>query len=327
MKTVSIIIPVYNVEAYLRPCVDSLRSQTYADLEVILVDDGSKDESGRICDEYARCDARVVVIHQQNAGAANAKNAGLDRATGDYIAFMDSDDYAEQNWIETMVVAAERTDADVVECDFDKVYLNRSEIVNGYGEECLYTAEEYLGQYLANWTSSLFCNKLFRRELLSDVRFRRERRCIDDEFFTYKALTGAKKIIRIPDVLYHYRQRASSAVSSAKNRIQITDDSLEILIERYRWIGKHFPKLTKVYLAHDVDIMFYFAQDFDFTEETIKKFRRTARFYLWQSILRRSDKVTLLYSFRLQTIKLSAAPKDDNSCKSSEVNTNQEYFL
>lgn len=323
MKTVSIILPVYNVEKYLRECVDSLLCQTYSKLEIVLVDDGSTDESGRICDRYVQQDPRVVVIHQANAGAANAKNAGLDWATGDYITFMDSDDYAEFNWIARMVEVTERYGADVVECDFDKVYRNRSEVANQYKENSVYTAEEYLAQYLGNWTCSLFWNKLFRRELLSDVRFRRERRCIDDEFFTYKAVTGANRIVRITDVLYHYRQRASSAVASTRNRLQITDDALEILIERYRWISRFFPRLRKVYLRHDVDIMLCFARDFIFTEETVKKFRETASFFLKESILHWCGRVTLIYALRLQRIKLR---RDRSAGNESEQTDTSEYF-
>lgn len=326
MKKVSIILPVYNVAAYLGQCVDSLLAQTYPELEIILVDDGSKDESGRICDQYAQADPRVIVIHQQNAGAANAKNAGLDCATGEYITFMDSDDYAELNWIETMVEASERTGADVVECDFDKIYVNRSQAVNNYKTECLYTAEEYLEQYLGNWTCSLFWNKLFRGELLTDVRFRRERRCIDDEFFTYKAVGGANQIVRIANVLYHYRQRASSAVSSTKNRLQIADDALEILIERYQWISRRFPKLRKGYLEHDVGIMFYFAAEFDFTPETIKKFKKIARYYLKESLLCGVPVRTLLSSLRLQAIKLRAKTADDVSATSGTSDDTKDYF-
>ena len=102
-ELISIIVPVYGVERYLSECVDSLLSQTHRNLEVILVDDGSPDNCGAICDRYATSDRRVKVIHQVNAGAANAKNAGLDIASGDYIAFMDSDDWAEVDWIETML--------------------------------------------------------------------------------------------------------------------------------------------------------------------------------------------------------------------------------
>lgn len=323
MKKVSIILPVYNVAAYLHQCVDSLLSQTYTDLEIILVDDGSKDESGSICDQYAHNDHRVVVIHQENAGAANAKNAGLDRASGVFITFMDSDDYAEPNWIETMLEALERTGADVVECDFDKIYVNRSEIANNYEQEWLYTAEEYLGQYLNNWTCSLFWNKLFRAELVRDVRFRRERRCIDDEFFTYKAVGSATKIVRIADVLYHYRQRASSAVSSAKNRLQIADDALEILVERYRWVGKRFPNLYRVYLAHDVDAMLCFVREFEFTKETMKKFRKIARFYLKECVLHGRDKVTWLGAVRLQVIKLQEKQKRADT---ETVNNQGDFF-
>ena len=301
MGKISIIVPVYNVELYLPQCIESLIKQSYPNLEILLVDDGSTDNSGKICDEYALKDSRIRVFHQSNAGAASAKNVGLDHATGDYIAFIDSDDYVELNWIETLVSAAEKHQADIVEYDFDKIFTGRSELVNHYPDRHkLFSSEEYLAQYLFNWTCSLFWNKLFKTSLIGDIRFRKERRCIDDEFFTYKVISNAEKIVRINDVLYHYRQRASSAVSSLKNRRQITDDSLEILIERYQWIKERFPKLTKTYLKHDIDIMFYFARDFDFTKDTVQKFQRTARFYLLQSIRHYPGRVTLLYILRLQ---------------------------
>ena len=323
MKTVSIIIPVYNVAAYLPQCLESVLSQTYPALEVILVDDGSKDDSGSICDRCAQQDARVTVIHQTNAGAANAKNAGLDRATGDFITFIDSDDYVERNWIENLMKAADQYGADVVEYDFDRVYPNRSEVVNGYRESSVYTAEEYLRQYLDHWTCSLFWNKLFRSSLVAQVRFRKERRCIDDEFFTYKVVSGAQKVVRIPEVLYHYRQRASSAVSSEKNSLQITDDALEILIERYQWIRNRFPALCKIYLKHDVEILFYFAADLLFQRETMKKFRKIARFYFKEAILRRGGKTLLLYVLRLQTVKLC---QDAAHVAQVQFRTEEEYF-
>lgn len=303
MEKVSIIIPVYNVEHYLHQCVDSLTAQSYKNLEIILVDDGSTDQSGGICDGYAASDARVRVIHQVNAGAANAKNAGLDHATGDYITFLDSDDYVEPDWIERLVSAAQEHHADVVQCCFDKVFTDHTEPGHAYPGECtLFTAEEYLAQYPENWISSLFWNKLFRSTLVQPVRFRKERRCIDDEFFTYKAVTPAARIVWIPHVLYHYRQRASGAVSSARNRKQITDDALEILIERYEWMRRYFPRIAGIYLKHDVDIMFYFARDFDYTEETVRKFRKTARYYLCRCLLHFPGRITLQYALMLQLV-------------------------
>ena len=283
-KTVSIVIPVYNVEQYLRACLDSIAEQTYSDLEVILVDDGSTDQSGMICDLYASKDPRFRVIHQSNAGAANAKNTGLDAVSGNYVTFIDSDDWVEPDWIETMLTALESTDADVAECDFKKEFMGYSEPGNDTYITGDYTAEEYLSFYLDNWTCSLFWNKLFRTELTRNVRFRRERRCIDDEFFTYKVLSGASRIVRVRKQLYHYRQRISSAVSSEKNRLQITDDALEVLIERYEWVSERFPELKRIYLRHDVGILFYFADAFVFSDRTIQKFRSITNYYFKESI-------------------------------------------
>lgn len=318
---VSIIIPVYNVETYLPECLDSVLRQSYVNWEAILVDDGSTDGSGRICDDYAGRDSRFRVIHQTNAGAANAKNTGLDQVTGAYVAFLDSDDWVEPDWLETLVGTAKEQCSDVVECDFRKEYVGRWEIANGW-EETTFTAESYLAQYLSNWTCSLFWNKLYRADLLKDIRFRRERRCIDDEFFTYKVVSGAGKIARINRVLYHYRQRSSSAVYNRKNRLQKTDDALEILIERYQWICQRFPNLRSVYMKHDVEILFFFADSFDFAQEMVEKFRRVARFYLKESIFRYCGRVNLLYALRLQRIpttqllqeKEFLVPADRNEC-------------
>lgn len=281
MDKVSIIIPVYNVQRYLPECLDSIRKQSLENWEAILVDDGSTDSSGSICDEYARLDSRFVVVHQSNSGAACAKNTGLDKVTGNYVAFVDSDDYVDPDWLQIVVSTAVNYHADVVEFDFDKVYRTEKERVNSFAEFAEFTAESYLDQYVRIWTSSLFWNKLFRSDIVRNVRFKNERRCIDDEFFTYKVLTSAGRIVRISDVLYHYRQRATSAVYSSKNQHQIAADSLDVLVERYEWICKHFPKLRRTYLEHDVQVLFYFAA-FSHTQETVKKFRKISQYYLRQ---------------------------------------------
>lgn len=306
MPKVSIIVPVYNVSAYLAECLDSIHGQTLQDWEAILVDDGSTDTSGTICDDYAARDSRFRVIRKENGGAASAKNAGLDLATGQYIAFIDSDDLVEENWLQILVDTVQSQNAQIVECRFDRLYTDGSQPVSfGWDQLGAISAEEYLNHYLGEWTCSLFWLKLFQAELLRDIRFRRERRCIDDEFFTYKAIAGAEKIVRIDNVLYHYRQRMSSAVQSEKNRRQITDDSLEILIERYQWVSERYPSLRKIYLRHDVEIMFYFAADFLFCNETVKKFRKVAAFYLGQCFLHFPGRVTMLYALRLLFMKKS----------------------
>lgn len=302
MDTISIVVPIYNVRPYLEECLDSICKQSYENWEAILVDDGSFDGSERICEEYALKDRRFKVLHQVNTGSANAKNLGLDHATGEYITFLDSDDFVESIWLEELISAAQKTKADIVECLFSKDYMDDTvEVKYERNSRREYTAEEYLAEYLFDWSSSLFCNKLFARKTLEAVRFRRERRCIDDEFFTYKAISGARKVIRLELPLYHYRQRASSAVASKKNQEQITDDALEVLQERYRWISKRFPELRMIYLRHDVDIMFYFAREFVFTDSTIAKFHDTRRYYLKQCLMHYPGRVTLINAVQLMT--------------------------
>lgn len=300
MKKVSIVIPVYNVQRYLCQCLDSILAQSYQNWEAILVDDGATDDSGAICDRYACSDSRFRVIHKENGGAASAKNAGLDVVSGEYVAFIDSDDYVEPRWLEKLMATAEAEQADLVEFDFDRVYPTHSEPGNQYQEPIrIFTPREYLGQYLENWTSSLFWTKLIRAELVHKIRFREERRCIDDEFFTYKVVSGAARIVRISDVLYHYRQRSSSAVFNVKNRRQIADDALEVLIERYEWVCSRFPELRQSYLSHDVQIMFFFS-GFSHTPETVVKFRCISRYYLCQ-VLRYLPGL-LLTALKLQLI-------------------------
>ena len=299
MKKVSIIVPVYNVERYLPECLDSILDQSYPKFELILVDDGSTDGSALLCDEYAARDNRIVLVHQKNAGAANAKNAALDLASGDYIAFVDSDDWVERDWLQRMVSVLEQREADLVECSFVREFRNRTEAGNDEAfVNRLFSTEEYLSQYLSIWTCSLFWNKLFKRELTENIRFRKERRCIDDEFYTYKVVSEAKRIQRIHDTLYHYRQRQTSAVSMNEKRFQRTNDALEILIERYEWVTARFPALRRQWLEHDVDMMTCFAREFPFREREAKLFRKLAWYYLGQCSTHWVSNVTYYYALK-----------------------------
>jgi len=299
-KIVSVIVPVYNVSEYLPTCLDSLINQTYKDIRMILVDDGSTDDSGRICDEYAARDERITVIHQTNAGAANAKNAGIDTATGDYIAFVDSDDWVESCWIEKMVHSSLSHNADVVECSFSMEYVNRSSHGNSADTfiETGFETEDYLREYPYLWTNALFWNKLFKSDLLRDVRFHTERRCIDDEFFTYKAITGANSVYRITVELYRYRQRRSSVTQKKSTLYQRTIDDIDILAERHQWMKKHYPNIAGDYLCHDVDTLLYFAGALPFNEQAIERFRTTAKYYFREVLRSRPNKLTFYYAIK-----------------------------
>lgn len=326
MDLISIIIPVYNVESYLHDCLNSVAAQSYPHFEVIMVDDGSTDTSGQICQAYADKDSRFKVLHQANAGAANAKNAGLELANGAYIAFIDSDDWVEPNWLAKMITAAKKTDADVVECSFHMEYANRFEPGNDPKTfvSAQFEADDYLRHYLHLWTCALFWNKLFKASMLSNVRFRMERRCVDDEFFTYKAVTGANRVVRISDCLYHYRQRRSSVMQKKETLLQRTVDSIDILAERYQWVSHHYPGLAMDYLRHDVDTLLYFATSYPFHKKAIASFRKAARFYVRKCLRRYPGKLTLYYALKARFYK-GTAFNTVNSCQQSEKDLTSYY--
>ena len=123
-QTISVIVPVYNVSQYLPDCIENICAQTYSNLEIILIDDGSTDNSGILCDEYAKKDSRIKVIHQTNSGAASAKNAGLRAVTGEYLAFVDSDDYLELDAYEFMINKMQKHNVDIVRCGFQYVFVD-----------------------------------------------------------------------------------------------------------------------------------------------------------------------------------------------------------
>lgn len=259
MKTISVVIPVYNVEKYLSECLDSVINQTYKNLQIILVDDGSTDSSGKICDEYAEKDARITVVHQSNAGAGAAKNTGLDLVKGEYFSIIDSDDYIELDMYEKMVNSLEKYNADIVQCLFRNVYVNDSfdrkyKIKGNYPK--VLTSKSFLKEYLYDWKYAIFWNKLFKSSLLKEIRFPVGRK-IDDEFFTYKLVCNAKKVVNIDNILYNYRMRKTS-VMNENNSDRLIYDRIDCFIERYNYISNVYPSLKKNYNLKLYDDLLYF---------------------------------------------------------------------
>ena len=213
MKKVSIIIPVYKVEMYLARCLDSILNQIYTEWEAILIDDCSPDKSGKICDEYAKKDERFKVIHcEKNGGVSAARNRGLEVATGDYIAFIDSDDYVTEKYLRTLVKDLENNDADISQCGFYHV-------VNGEIEENVkqisatvypvdvYSGEEVFRSSYGDGNASLFnfllWTKLFKKEIVDGIQFKEGLRC-EDVIFTSEAYLRAEKIARSDKRRYYY---------------------------------------------------------------------------------------------------------------------------
>ena len=223
MKKVSVIVPVYNVEKYLSKCVDSIKNQTYRNIEIILVDDGSADSSGRLCDELAETDERIAVIHKENGGLSDARNAGMDISTGDYISFVDSDDYVDEDFIEILVSNLEAYDAEVSCCRFTNVWEDgRSEQVGNDGVLLIYEGTDALKEYLYGKTMDPFSvNKLYKAELLGNAKytgahFRFIKGILsEDNPFCIELFKRTNRVALVGKSKYNYLQAREGAITNS----------------------------------------------------------------------------------------------------------------
>jgi len=278
-NTISVIIPVYNVETYLSQCLDSVLSQSYPDLEVILIDDGSKDHSGAICDEYAARDSRILVIHQKNGGAAAAKNAGLRVATGKYLSFVDSDDYLEPGAYAHMTALMEKSGAEVVQCSYRDVFVNDSKDHLVIDQKAEYDTFSYLKLYTTDWTCGLLWDKLYLRAIF-DVVFFEEGHKIDDEYFTYRGIMNAKKVVRDSAIVYNYRKRRSSVMYSPESGKQIVKDRIDYLSKRRKNVVARFPELRETFDRHFIEMMVILSKDSCATKESNAMIKKQLCLYL-----------------------------------------------
>lgn len=210
---VSVIVPVYRAEKYINQCVDSLLGQTYHNIEVILVDDGSPDRSGAICDEYAAHDSRVKVIHQPNGGVSVARQTGMDNATGEYFIHADPDDWVEPTMIEELVAKAIEEDADMVICDYISENNYRQEY-NSMNLPLRPTADDLLRRLLLQQLHGSCWNKLVRRACSNNVTFTQDMTVFEDELFNLKILLsgGVRRVSYLAKAFYHYRMNNESSL-------------------------------------------------------------------------------------------------------------------
>lgn len=258
---ISIIVPIYNVDKYLEECIESLKNQTYKNLEIILINDGSADNSEQICREEAKQDNRIVFINKKNGGAASAKNKGLKVAKGDYITFVDSDDFIEPDMIEYMVNKIKKYNSDIIQCSFINLYKNTERFKQDKIVEQRISSKDFLELFLTKWDSSLFWNKLFKREVIENIFFK-EGRCIDDEFFTYKCVINSKSIVISNKIVYNYRMRKSGVMKSESSQKQILKDRVDYLYERYELVRKIYKDLDKSFLEHLLTYYLIISKDY-----------------------------------------------------------------
>lgn len=239
---ISVIVPVYNVAEYLPKCVDSILAQSYSHLEIILVDDGSTDESGRICDEYSKNDSRVKTIHKANGGLSDARNVGIEASSGDYIMFVDSDDLIHYRFVETLLGLSLDHKAGIASVEFKSFYeesdLDLSEAFDG--KVMVFSSEESIERVLyQNVLDNSVCNKIYARDVIGNLRFPIGK-LYEDMAICYRLMERTSKVAHKQVPLYYYRLRKDSITGNFSFR---RADVLDITDEIVDYAKQHRPSL------------------------------------------------------------------------------------
>lgn len=259
-KVISIIVPVYNVEEFLDECVQSIVDQTYENLEIILVDDGSKDNSPALCDAWAEKDARIKVVHKQNGGLSDARNRGIEEATGDYIYFIDSDDYIDKTMCQRVMEQFRHSDADMVAFGYVRVTEAGEPLKEMPGVEANWDREGALMALSVGQLRNTVCCKVCKKSLWEDIRFP-VGRMFEDVATTYKVLLKSNVICGIEDMFYYYRRREGSIVTTMTSRSlrdlflmqkQVYDDLLPIYPVMAENTFSNLARSAKAYVDHAI---------------------------------------------------------------------------
>lgn len=252
MPKISIIVPVYNVEQYLKKCIDSILIQTFKNIEVILVNDGSTDNCGEICDEYLSKDPRVRVIHQKNEGLSEARNAGINIAKGEYIGFIDSDDWIEPTMYEILYSLSIKYNADISTCLIKHHGKNqKSNIEKSVNQVQVFNSQEAIERLYNNSLSGFIaCNKLYKRNLFEDIKYPKGR-VYEDAAVMYRLFDQASKIVFINEQLYNYNHRDQSITRSGFSEKRF--DIVLNYFETYSFMEKNYPfmceKINFIYFS------------------------------------------------------------------------------
>lgn len=254
-KKISVIVPVYNIAPYLAKCIESLMEQTVPGMEIILVDDGSSDASGRICDEYRQKDPRIMVIHKENGGLSSARNAGIAAASGKYIGFVDGDDWVSSEMYQKLYDLAESEKAQIVSCRYREVY-EEDIAETAHREEAFVSLshEAALKRFFLRQISESVCDKLFLRTMFRDILFP-DGEINEDTCIVVRLLMRSQKVVCLEKELYFYRKRSGSITRSGySHAFQIVTCHLSQIAS---WIRKECPDLNP-YMKNFFGIHYYF---------------------------------------------------------------------
>lgn len=252
-ELITIVVPVYNVESYLDKCVESIVKQTYKNLEIILVDDGSTDNSGKMCDEWAEKDSRIKVIHKENGGLSDARNKGIDIATGKWIGFIDSDDYIDVIMFERLYSACKENNCKISSCGFLREFEDASRNERWTTEDDMLLDRDGMMEYL--YRGAVTCvawNKLYDITLFNNIRYP-YRKIHEDQYTTYKVFCQTDKLYHISECLYYYYQRENSitGVSFSIKNLDILE-ALEQAMEYHKKHGymKYYDRAKQEYVRY-----------------------------------------------------------------------------
>lgn len=258
---ISVIIPIYKVEAYLEKCIESVRNQTYKDMEIILVDDGSPDGCGKICDRYQEQDKRIKVLHKENGGLSDARNKGLDIAAGEYILFVDSDDYIHPQMLEILYRNMQEADADISVCGFKETGEKEEPVFDAIAETDnteVFEGRDVMNQLQHKNTLTVVAwNKLYKAKLWKDIRYPKGK-IHEDEFLIHLLLHECHRIVYTGTALYYYVQRAGSIMGQLK--CGSVADGLEAYEGRLAFLEKHgyaqMALWTKLHILHYICVYY-----------------------------------------------------------------------
>lgn len=246
MPKVSVIVPVYNVEQYIHRCVDSILNQTFTDFELILINDGSTDNSGKFCDEYTKVDSKVHVIHQKNSGQSVARNIGIDwtfeHSNSEYVTFVDSDDWVHKKYLEILYNSAATNNIDICCCGFmwnlnyvDDRIINSYDVIYGTSDELISTIKEY-----HEFNTGVPVCRLYKKSCFKNIRFPAGK-YFEDEFTIYKILYQCRRIAVVKEILYYYYQNPSGAMRLKPSFARSTD-KIDALTEQMHFYYKNNAK-------------------------------------------------------------------------------------
>lgn len=252
---ISVIVPVYQTECYLSRCIDSILAQSFRDFELLLIDDGSKDASGMICDRYAQQDSRIRVFHKENSGVSDTRNFGLNHARGDYVAFVDSDDYIGQDYLKILIEMAIENDADIAIISFRSVNCEEALFVESTDRRVVFSGRELLCEMVkGEMIGAYLWSMLFKSELFRSVRFPSRKICEDLAVIPYM-LKDSQNYVFSSSIQYYYYQRADSIVHSMN--LEIIQDLLKEFERLLTYTEKNYPELYPYAFSHMAKAVFW----------------------------------------------------------------------